>query len=201
MKPIKNLFESIIIILVLACLFHKEQRRWWQSKILWAVSIVLIISSILGYQIYQEYNTLNPYQDCVPRTMQRIFPQYTLSQLYKICNTERDGTAIIDILRGWQTLTTNDLNIVYNINEIEDGKQNLATLSFFTTYLWLGILTTNKFHMALVRFTTNEVIISNSQFYPGTTNYYTMNMNYDDFFQKTYLIFASPAIPNDIRFK
>jgi hypothetical protein len=199
MKKIKDSFELVFLVIFLLFAFQgfteKKKKKFSKLKL---CSIILTFIGILwlGYTIY---DAKHPFADCAPATMSRIFPEYNVKQMRAICKTERDGTIVQDLMDGWKKVSTNDLNIVYRHEEIVEGKSKQLRFGLDKTYMWFGILQSGG-HCALIKFTPEEVTISNSDYLPGTTNYFLVSMTYEEFFDKTYFVLEAPEL-NNVRFK
>lgn len=196
MKSIKNFFETLFVLFLFMALFAKEKtsRRTW---LIWG-TVGIFCCWQLGEMVY---DAKYPYQDCVPATLQRIFPQYTLKQMRYLCQTERDGTYVTNLVRAMYTISTNDLEIIYNKQDVIDGTTNNTSFLVYKPYLWVGTFTNGAGHCALIKFYPTNAVLSNSQFVQGTTNYYLTSLSYDEFFEVTDVVFDSKDIKDDIRFR
>jgi hypothetical protein len=167
--------------------------------------IALIISPLLPRHTipHIHHNLVN---DCVPATIHRIFPTRSEDELCDLLNTDTNGTAVSELLIHWKELTTNQLIVLYAVNE-----QSYRSLQEFpsvtidknfklninTPYLWFGEVCNpndmnhHYYHCALLFFTETNIVLSNSQFYPNTTNYYNFEMNLTDVLKNTFLLMTS----------
>lgn len=163
----------------------------------WRYVLIFIALLFLGWQIVTTKKDLE-YNDCVPATLQRVFPTYSLQELRSLCQTITAGTALSNVFSSWEYLSTNALEVHYSAAADYVAITNSA-VRFDIPYLWIGIYQSNG-HCALIRFTPTNVLFSHSQFYEGTTNYYVTDMNYYDFFDRTLLILHANEINESIRF-
>ena len=198
MKKVKGFFELIFAVVLLVFIFGSfsgEKPRKRSKKKLVGIFLILFGLGWLGYNVWDHYN---PVQDCVPATLQRVFPQYDQGKMRQICYTQREGTLIADFFFAWEELSTNKLEVVYSASSIPaDG--NLE-FDLDKNYLWLGMLRQGG-HCALIQFRTNGVVISNSQLIPGTTNYFLLKAPSDTkFFASTWFILDAPELKN-VRFE
>lgn len=198
MKKLKDSFELVFVIIILLFAFRGFTEKKKKRSKLRTFSIILSLVGLLwlGYTIY---DVSHPYADCAPATMSRIFPEYNVKQMRAICKTEREGTVVQDLLDGWKKVSTNELSIAYSHEELVEGKSKQVRFGLDKTYMWFGILQ-NGGHCALVQFNPEAVTISNSDYLPGTTNYYLVTMTYDEFFDKTYVVLEAPEL-DKVRFK
>lgn len=201
MKP-KKFFESFFVFLALMLVFgggwtylNAKKKSPWKKWVI--ILTILIVGLIVGKAIYEKKH---PVQDCVPATLQRIFPTYTSKQLREMCQTQREGTTMAGMLRAWNKITTNKLYALFNIEDVDYNKTNKVTFQMGKPYLWAGEFQQGG-HCALVVFTPTNAILSNSEFMPKTTNYYQFEMTYKEFFHATLVVLTSKAIPDNIRLK
>lgn len=199
----KKLFSSIGgvfgILFILACLVSACTPKKAKRLILKRSVIGLLVIGLawqIGTSVYDYYH---PYNDCVPATLHRIFPERSLSELNKLCKLEREGSNLTNVLAAWSVISTNGLELQYSA--VEDVKvENSGKIAFGIPYLWIGKFNTN-WHCALVSFTETNAIFSHSQFYPGTTNYYVTEMEYYDFFERTLLLYRAKELNETIRMR
>jgi len=147
------------------------------------------------YDTYYEHT--HPYQDCVPDTLKRVFPQYSTKELRVICKTERDGTPLTNIMSAWTKLSTNKLIINYSVFPSIPIDSNEG-VDFTVPYMWVGTWKTSG-HCALVWFGETNVLVSSSQYQPGTTNYVINVMDYYEFFERTLMLFKAKELDASIR--
>jgi hypothetical protein len=165
--------------------------------------LIVTITMLIFILIINQYKNDNKPRvtDCVPATLQRIFPQYSLKQMRKICKTDKEGTTLKDFLNAWDTLSTNELIILFNKENLEYGITNNISFTMYTTYLWIGRGESNG-HCALLQFTPTNAIISNSDFIAGTTNYDLQIMSHKTLLNYTFLILDTEELTNKkIRFE
>lgn len=195
MKKRSNIFEMLTWLVILAALvpaFGSRSKRFKWSKCIIAILVIALLCRI-GYTIYD--NT-HPYQNCIPATMHRVFPSHSIKEIGMLCDTKRDGTYLDEIPLAWAKLSTNFVYAVYSA--FPTIKSTDEELSFTHPYLWVGNYDKGA-HCALVTFTQTNVIMSHSQFIPGTTNYYKVTMDYETFFKKTYVVYTSKDLNENVR--
>lgn len=196
MKKIRKYFDWIWVFLILLVIFacdtgNKKKKSHWKIALL----SVLLIGIILGQAIWTVYDLKHPYNDCIPATIQRVFPNHSIAEMRAIFHTERRGTVLTNIFSGWAKLSTNELTIVFSA--VEDvPSDNTHILQFGVPYIWTGFFDGTNGHCCLAFFSKTNVVLSHSQIIPGTTNYYTVTMSYPDMFEKTLLIFTSKDLTN-----
>lgn len=158
------------------------------------MTIKIITLILFGYIIYTEFKD-DDINDCVPATLQRIFPTYSLNQLEAICKTDENGTSMDNMVSAWKLLTTNKLTVIYSHSAGDETNE----IQFNVPYLWLGNFQDSD-HCALIEFTSTNVLISNSQYYNNTTNYYIVSMDYNTFISNTFKVYFSSELNSNIRF-
>lgn len=199
MKKIRKYFDLVWVFLILLVIFiigagDKKKRKPLKSY--WKVAVAcLLVGVILGQAMWTVYDLKHPYNDCIPATVQRVFPNHSITDLRTIFHTERKGTVLTNIFPGWSKLSTNELTIVFSAIE-EIPSDNKHILQFGVPYIWTGFYDETNGHCCLAFFSKTNVVLSHSQFIPGTTNYYTVIMSYPEFFEKTILIFTSIDLTN-----
>lgn len=197
MKSIRKFFEGIGVLLILAAIVSSYGMTSKKKTVRWSTVIICIfIVAFLARIGYTAFQNRIPDQDCIPATVQRVFPSHSLREMVRLMNTDKDGSTMADLEAAWPRLSTNQLYIVYSgtpqIKAIDEKIQHNHP------YLWIG-LGEDKLHCALVKFGETNVVVSNSQFLSGTTNYYTVSMDYDTFYSNTMAIYNSKDLSEGIR--
>jgi len=133
-------------------------------------------------------------QTCVADTMARLsgyspITNCTSTTVFsKLLGTD-DGTYFPNVETVWNKKYPS--HPIVRMFSLLDGKafiDDKVPIEYNTTpYLWIGHHQQGD-HCALLFFKTNCVILSHSQFYPGTTNYYTEKYSYDWMFTNSYCI-------------
>ena len=133
-------------------------------------------------------------QTCVPDTMARLSEYSPITNsmsagtFAKLLRTS-DGTYFPTVEPVWNKKYPSH-PIVRMFSRL-DGKafiDDKVPIEYNTVpYLWIGHHKQGD-HCALLFFQTNGIILSHSQFYPGTTNYYTEKYSYDWMFTNSYCI-------------
>ena len=193
----KKFFESLGWLLLLCLIVPAFAGKTAQkSRFKWRYIPLIICLFFLGWQMMDSYRDCQnsiPDHGYMPATLHRIFPNKTVRQLMKVCDTTPVGTPLANLYPAWEKLSTNKLVVEYSaLPDYPCG--NESALKFNTPYLWVGIWESG--HIALVSFETNGVTFSHSQFYDGTTNYVVTEMDWPTFFEKTYVVFSSPELTN-----
>jgi hypothetical protein len=136
--------------------------------------------------------------DCAPATLQRMFPNKSILEMYKLCNTDLHGSPFESITNAYYALSTNKLELIYPIK----NTNNEMIVYFDKNYLWFGMVKNEgKYwgHTAIIRFTETNVLMSNSQYLPDTTNYYVMKRSYEEFMTNTFYIYETKDL-DGVRF-
>lgn len=196
MKKIRDFFASILVIFLLASVFSANTRK---KRSIWKYLVIPVLCVILLYEISGTiYTFVNGSNDCVPQTLQRIFPGHSLKELKALCDTKSDGTTFRGLTNAWHKLSTNELIVTYStLTNIPDTSEK-EHISMVNPYIWIGQFQGGG-HCALIKFTPTNVLFSHSEYYPGTTNYYNTEMEYTNFFKRTYLIFKAKELNETIK--
>jgi hypothetical protein len=129
---------------------------------------------------------------CVPDTMARlsqlspITHSTSAKRFAKLLKTTSSGTLLTDIDVAWDSTYTNHLLIPILAQQ---GDHMYADpdyqIQFGIPYLWVGKHEQGN-HCALLYIGPNKIILSHSQFVPGTTNYFVEERPPSWLFTNTY---------------
>lgn len=161
------------------------------------IGIILVVISTIVYCNFYCKN--KPINDCVPATLIRVIPNKTLSEMTTICKTGRYGTTIEQFMAAWTNISTNALKIEYSV--ITNYPINTdEEIQFDYPYIWIGNIKNIDhkyyYHCCLIRFDSNTVTLSHSQYYPNSTNYYCTTLSYKDFLSNTIIVASAPEFTN-----
>lgn len=199
----EGLLAPLFLILIFGALFDmpKKKKRW----LTWKKTIIIVLSLVLLWKVGSSLNDqINPYTgDCVPLTLQRVFPGHSVKELRGLCETQKQGTEFFGIQRGWCKLSTNDIVWIYS-DESQVALTTNAPIELGKPYIWIGYVGVDgkpAGHCALVMFTETNAVLSNSQYWPKTTNWYCVDIPYTNFFNMTIAVGDAPELTKDIRMR
>jgi hypothetical protein len=158
----------------------------------WLLLVVLLIS---GCSLF------SPPMDCAPATLHRMFPSKSISELKRGCNTDRNGSYFPDVIKTYYAISTNKLYLLYPLKTNGVLKTDIY-IETYKNYLWFGFVYDKGIkcgHACIIMFTDTNILLSNSQYIPNTTNYYITTMKYGDFFTNTVFLFNTKDL-NNVRF-
>jgi hypothetical protein len=204
MKNRNKFFDFLGLLLILALLVPSmaaPKRKWFT----WKRAIIAICVGLLAWQIVDTIVEQNsdpkemPPGACVPATLHRIFPDTSLRKIMRLCSYNEQGTFMTNVPVAWRALSTNALVKKYDVFSTDTNGVDM-TLMFGKPYLWIGNYE-GAGHCALVSFSETNVLMSHSQCYTNTTNYFVVEMDYRMFFGTTWIILDAPELNKSIRMR
>lgn len=155
------------------------------GSVCFATALLLVLALILGCR---------PIKDCAPQAMARLSRTFQLKPstdaqtLARMMRTGPDGTLLALVPQTWERLYP-ERPLVAIYSTLPDTRIDVGhAVDFTQTYLWFGRHEQGD-HAVLMHFTSKAVVLSHSQFIPGTTNYLEETRDYPWLLTNTYFLY------------